>query len=407
VKTIVLEKRMKRRSVTTIASLALLLCGAAPADKPMLTKLDLFEGDLGGYKLYRIPGIVVTKAGTLLAYCEARRDATADYGEITTMLRRSTDGGETWDKPRQIAHAGSRIEGNPSKKPGEGGEHEQTVNNPIAIADADGSVHFLYCVNYEHAFYMKSTDDGATFGAPVDITPVFETFKPEVAWTVIATGPSHGIQLARGAHAGRLLAPVWISFGPRGHHGPSVVATIYSDDHGVTWKRGDVAIPTSDQLESIGEPILVELSDGRVMINARNNSKTSRRVVAISPDGVSGWSAPTFDDALWEPNCAAGITNVPGQPGTLVFSNPHNLKVDEAGKPIPGGQGRRRNLAIKVSRDDGKTWISNRTLEEGTAAYSDLLALANGTVLCFYERDQRLTIARFNLAWALAKPADE
>jgi sialidase-1 len=402
---------MLKHSAKWITIAAMLCAGCASstsasssAEKPMLKKIDLFEGDLGGYKLYRIPGIVVTRAGTLLAYCEARRDAPADYGEITTMLRRSTDGGKTWSKPVQIAHRGPRIEGNPRKAPGEGGEHEQTVNNPLAIADADGSVHFLYCVNYEHSFYMKSADDGVTFGDPVEITSTFAAFRPEVGWTVIATGPSHGIQLKHGPNAGRLIAPVWVSFGPKGKHGPSVVATIYSDDHGATWKRGEVAIGVSDELPSVGEPIIVELSDGRVMINGRNNSKRSRRVFAISPDGVSGWSKLEFDDALWEPNCAAGITSIPGQPGTLVFSNPHNRKLDDNGKPIPGAQAKRRNLSIKVSHDDGKTWISSRTLEEGTSAYSDLVALDDGTIICFYERDLRLTIARFNLAWALAEP---
>jgi sialidase-1 len=402
---------LKHAAILSILSGAILSAGcAAPkspppsADRPSLKKVDLFEGDLGGNKLYRIPGIVVTKAGTLLAYCEARRDAPSDYGEITTMLRRSVDGGKTWSKPQQIAHLAPRIEGNPRKKPGEGGEHEQTVNNPLAIADADGSVHFLYCVNYEHAFYMKSTDDGVTFSEPIEITGTFDTFKPELNWKVIATGPSHGIQLKQGPHTGRLLAPVWIASGARAEHGPGVIATIYSDDHGATWKRGAVAIPADGEMTSAGEPIIVELSDGRVLINGRNNSPKSRRVFAISADGIGGWSKPQFDDALWEPNCAAGITSVPGEPSTLVFSNPHNRKLDEDGNPVPGGQAKRRNLSIKVSRDDGKTWFSNRTLEEGASAYSDLVALNDGTIVCFYERDLRLTIACFNLAWALAKP---
>ena len=84
---------------------------------------------MNGVSLYRIPGIVVTKRGTVLAYCEARRNGSADWGEIEVHLRRSTDGGKSWHAPQHIAHQGVRLEGNPSKE--SGGEHEQTVNNPV------------------------------------------------------------------------------------------------------------------------------------------------------------------------------------------------------------------------------------------------------------------------------------
>ena len=89
----------------------------------------------------------MTTKGTVLAYCEARRNSAADWGEIEVHLRRSHDGGRTWDAPRQIAHHGARLEGNPRKKTG--GEHEQTVNNPVAIVDrTTGAIEFLYCINY-------------------------------------------------------------------------------------------------------------------------------------------------------------------------------------------------------------------------------------------------------------------
>lgn len=378
--------------------------GTLAEQKPMLTKIDLFENDMGGNKGYRIPGVVVTTKGTILAYCEARRDGLSDYGEITTLLRRSTDGGKTYSPPKQITHMGPRIEALPIP----GKEKDQLAGNPTAIVDADGrTIHMLYQVNYERGFYMKSVDDGITWSAPIEITSTFETFKPEVAWNVIATGPTHGIQISKGPHKGRLVVPIWLSYGPRGKHGPSVSATIYSDDSGVTWKRGEIALPDKEPIKSPNECVVVELADGRVMLNGRSPSNANRRLVTISNDGATGWSKPVFDDALLDPICCAGLTNVRGQPGTLVFSNPHNLKVDDDGKPVPGGNAKRRNLSIKVSRDDGKTWISDRVLEEGASAYSDVISLEDGSILCFYERDQRLTMAHFNLAWAMAKPTDE
>ena len=117
---------------------------------------DVFPAGMNGIALYRIPGIVATTKGTVLAYCEARKNARSDWGEIEVHLRRSTDDGKTWNAPQHIAHDGSRIEGNPNKK--NGGEREQTVNNPVAIVDREtGAIEFLYCINYARCYSMRST----------------------------------------------------------------------------------------------------------------------------------------------------------------------------------------------------------------------------------------------------------
>jgi sialidase-1 len=172
----------------------------------------------------------VTPAGSVLAYCEARKHSKADWGEIEIHLRRSTDGGRTWDAPRQIAHAGPRLARNPvalAKK--SGGPNDQTVNNPVAIADCvTGAVHLLYCIEYMRCFHLRSDDDGRTWSRPVEITAAFDTFRPAYDWKVIATGPGHGIQL----RTGRLLVPVWLSTSKASPHGPTVAATIY-DIHAV------------------------------------------------------------------------------------------------------------------------------------------------------------------------------
>ncbi|HSH95450.1 MAG TPA: sialidase family protein, partial [Roseimicrobium sp.] len=285
-------------------ALALGLAGSlALAAEPQLQKTDLFEGGKNGFALYRIPGIVVTAKGTALAYCEARSDARSDWGEIQVLLRRSTDGGITWSEPKQIAHVGERIEGNPRKKTG--GEHEQTVNNPVAIVDAKpGVVHFLYCVNYARCFYMRSDDDGLTFGKPVEITAAFEGFRPTCNWNVLATGPGHGIQLK----TGRLVVPVWLAYGTKpGDHSPSMAGTIYSDDNGRTWKAGDIALPNTEPFINPNETAAVELADGRVLLNSRSVSKASRRLLTVSPDGASRWSRPTFEPSLFEPICMGSL----------------------------------------------------------------------------------------------------
>jgi len=170
----------------TVFLLALAPLPAQPAE-PSLEKIDLFESDAGGYALYRIPGTDVTKKGTVLAWCEARKNAKGDWGPIDVMLRRSSDGGKTWSPRQCIVHIEGQLPVNPVTtaqkldKPG-----DNTANNPVAIADHEtGAVHFLYCLEYMRCFYMRSDDEGATWTKPVEITATFEQFRKDYDWKVI------------------------------------------------------------------------------------------------------------------------------------------------------------------------------------------------------------------------------
>jgi sialidase-1 len=361
---------------------------------PLLEKTDVFPAGMNGIARYRIPGTVVTPKGTVLAYCEARKNSSSDWGEIEVHLRRSLDGGRTWQAPQHIAHFGARFEGNPRKKTG--GAREQTVNNPVAIVDrTTGAIEFLYCINYSRCFSMRSTDDGLTWSSPVDITAIFEPFQRHYDWKVIATGPGHGIQLARG----RLVVPIWLAYGKAGEHKPSAAATIFSDDHGRTWQAGEIALPNAGAFGDPNETMITTRSDGRAMLVARSVSKANRKLITVSVDGATAWSTPSFHDQLWEPICMASIVAHPSKPGTQIFSNPHTLARDPSGQEIPAGRGKRENLTIKLSRDDGTTWPVSRTLEAGPSAYSDLAVLPDGTVVCLYEKGSDIISARFNLEW--------
>jgi sialidase-1 len=381
-----------KKSTSFLAIVVALAGSPATASRlhaaPLLEFSDVFPARFNGITRHRIPGIVVTPKGTVLAYCEARRNSSSDWGEIEIHLRRSPDGGRTWQAPRHIAHRAARLEGNPRKKTG--GEREQTVNNPVAIVDrTTGAIEFLYCVNYARCFSMRSTDDGVTWSAPVDITATFEPFRRHYDWKVIATGPGHGIQL----RSGRLVVPIWLAYGGVGDHAPSAAATVFSDDQGRTWRAGDLAVPNADDYEVPNETMLTELSDGRVMLVTRSHSKPNRKIVTLGPDGATRWEKPFFHDQLWEPRCMASIVAHPSRPGTLLFSNPHTLPTE------PGGRSARENLSIKLSRDDGKTWPVNQTLDAAPSAYSDLAVLPDGTVLCLYEARSDIRLARFNLEW--------
>lgn len=383
-----------RPTLIVIAVLQLLFCSITNAAEPELSQSAVFPPGLNGIARYRIPGIVVTPKGTVLAYAEARKNDSADWGEIEIHLRRSPDGGKTWEPAKHIAHSGDRIEGNPRKK--EDGQREQTVNNPVAIVDHEtGTIEFLYCINYARCFSMQSTDDGVTWSEPVDITAAFEPFRSKYNWKVIATGPGHGVQIK----SGRLVVPIWLAYGGIGDHKPSASGTIFSDDHGKTWQAGDIAVPDVGAFGDPNETMVTELSDGRVMLVTRSVSQPNRKLITTSPDGATNWATPVFHEQLWEPICMASIAAYPSQPGAVIFSNPHSLALDKSGKEIPAGRGKRQNLSIKLSRDDGKTWPINKTLDAGPSAYSDLAILPDGAILCLYEAGNSIACARFNLEW--------
>ncbi len=385
----------------------LLVLGVLPylagpvAAEPVFEHVVLFEAGKQGYAHYRIPGIVVTRQGTrgtLLAYGEARKHLKGDWGHIDILLRRSTDGGRTWG-PRRLIDIPGDFQRNPAAaKQKLGRDGEITKNNPVAIVDHKaGAVHLLVCVEYARCFVMTSTDDGQTFTKPVEITAAFDDFKKDYPWRVLATGPGHGIQLKNG----RLIVPVWLATGEGGHaHRPSAVSVIYSDDHARTWRRGDIVVRDPD-LANPSETAAVDLADGRVMLNIRNEGKPHFRAVSYSQDGATKWSAWRRDEGLPEPICMASLARLSHAAGAgknrILFSNPNN----------PSGR-ERKNVSVRLSYDEGKTWPIVKTIDAGPSGYSDLAVGPDGTIYCFYEhgalennayRTRSLRVARFNLEW--------
>jgi sialidase-1 len=368
--------------------------GASPSGE-FFESQNLWNAGVGGYATYRIPGVVVSKRGTIIAYTSARKNI-GDWSDIDIVVRRSVDGGRNWEPSRVLV-----------------GDAHGVTDNPVAIVDREsGAIHFLFQEDYARCYYTRSDDDGKTFSKPVDITSVFEQFRSEYDWHVIAPGVGHAIQL----RSGRLLVPLWMSLGavsgPNSReHRPSAVATIYSDDHGKTWKRGAIILNTSDEYPNPSESMAVQLSDGRVMMNIRNESTRHRRLISISPDGVNDWSKPVFEEQLFEPVCAASIISLPSQTATgkplLLFSNPDSEAIKGVGKNEFRA---RQNLTVRSSDNDGVTWNTAKVIDPGVTGYSDLAA-TNGMIYIVYEggsirgsdtNNAHLVFARFNTAWLLS-----
>jgi sialidase-1 len=377
--------------------------GICSGSEPGIEETVVFEEATNGFVLYRIPGVVVTARGTVLAYCEARKFSGADRGEIEIHVRRSTDGGRTFGPVQHVAHLGTRLPRNPhlpkSKQQKDmGGPNEQTVNNPVAISLRNGVVQLLYCVEYMRCFSIRSDDDGKRWSEPVEITAAFESFRDKLDWQVIATGPGHGIELS----TGRLIVPFWMASYDEQAPLQKATGVIFSDDGGATWQGGEIAIPLA------GEPNVAELSDGRTLMTARNGDRRNQRIAATSVDGATNWSTPKFLNEIPELGCMAGMVSHPAASGKperlLLFSNPNATSRKHQD---------RRDVTIRLSRDNGNSWPIAKTLRHGPSAYSDLAVLPDGTILCFFEagttaprikrkRDwayATLTMARFDLDW--------
>ena len=309
-----------------------------------------------GYDTYRIPALIVSPNGAVLAFCEGRKNSGSDHGDIDLVLKRSLDGGETW-QPMQVVWDDS----------------DHTVGNPAPVVDQSTGVIWLpFCLDNDRVFVTTSSDDGVTWTAPTEITA---DVKPG-DWSWYATGPVHGIQLIDG----RLLIPC--------DHRLKGSSTMYShviasDDHGASWQLGGLLTENTD------ECTVAELDDGSIYLNMRSYEGKNRRAVARSTDRGATWSEVTLDQTLVEPVCQASVIRT-GHGDQLLFSNPASTN--------------RERMTVRVSNDGGRTWNDGNVLTYGPAAYSDLALTPDGKVLCLYERGtekpyETITLAAFDLDW--------
>ncbi len=343
-----------------------------------LTTVDVFRRGSDNYHTFRIPSLVVSPRGSLLAICEGRKNSASDHGDLDLVMKRSDDHGTSWSEISVIYE--------------EGGDQEITIGNPCPVVDRETGIIWLpFCKNNDSVLLTHSTDDGHTWSAPVDITQSVK--KPEWGW--YATGPGVGIQLSRQDHNGRLVIPcdhreqvdgAWIK---KSH-------CFYSDDHGQSWQLGESVADHTDECQ------VVELHDGRLMINMRNYwardggkpELGQRRAVAISEDGGQSWGELRFDATLVEPVCQASFLRHNDdrfRAAPLLFSN-------------PASERKRHRLTVRVSRDQGETWPDARLLHEGPSAYSCLAVLPDRSVGCLFEAGEqnayeKIKFARFSVPW--------
>lgn len=337
-----------------------------------------------GYKCFRIPAILTTAKGTLLAFAEARKNHCGDADDIDLVVRRSEDGGKTWSPLSLVWDDGGNTCGNPAPIV------DQRTGRILLLSTWNlGSDHEPQIINQKskdtrRIFILHSDDDGNNWSKAREITA--DVKQPD--WTWYATGPCNGIQIRKGPHAGRLIVPSdHIEAGTKKYFSHA----IYSDDGGNTWKLGG-STPT----DQVNECTVAELPKGRLLLNMRNYNQIRFRQTSVSDDGGATWGALRQDTALPEPVCQASLVRLwdAGRKPVLAFSNPASQKG-------------RANMTVRWSFDGGKSWPVSKVVHPGPSAYSNLVELPGKKLGLFFEGGVKS--AYEGIAWTIldhpGKPA--
>jgi sialidase-1 len=345
---------------------------------------------------FRIPGIAVSNEGTLLAVYDMRYRSRRDLqGHMDIGLSRSTDGGQTWEKPRPIMDMGEH---------GSLPQDQNGCSDPNILVDkatgeifvaavwthgkpgthqwrGKGSEPGLKLSQSSQFMIVRSKDDGKTWSTPENWTARLKN----PAWHLFAPAPGNGISLRDGT----LVMPT----AGRDETGLPFSTVMRSKDHGKTWTLSNAARSNTN------ECAVAELSDGSLMLNMRDNrnrgdkSDTNGRAVSVTSDRGKTWTVHSSDHgALPEPVCMASLISHKLKDGrtVLFFSNPHD-------------KSKRQNMTVQVSLDDGKKWPKKIQLDKTGGAYSSLVMVNDRTVGILYESSradlvfQKITLDEFGL----------
>ena len=333
------------------------------------TPVELFSAGLDDVVEYRIPSLICTPSGTLIAMVDARRDRPGDIpNNVDLAIRRSGDGGITWGPVQIIADYGQP----------EGYEIPWGAADAAMVYDTVTSTLWaLYTMGQGvgirqsqpgldghtcqiHSIYSK--DEGKTWSEPKDISP--DCKAPNMKF--FGTAPGVGIQTSDGGL-------VFCIYTTQDSSQVMTASLIVSTDQGTSWRRTN---PWGDGMTSITETQIVELPDGTWLVNSRNHYGTQRRLISTSRDRGMTWSEISFDHELPCPTCMASLISIPHprkkREQLLVFANPANEK-------------ERKNGTIRVSENNGRSWKWSKQVAPGAYAYSCLTQLKDGNIGLFYE----------------------
>lgn len=322
----------------------------------VLSRTTLFRADTFGYHTYRIPAVANLGNGVVLVAAEGRRTSAKDWGEIDVVMRRSVDGGKTFDAQRTLI-----------TDPG------HTCGNPTWVFDWQHQVlTLLFCKNpatrpesevfegkaQRSVWLCTSSDGGLGFSEPRELT---SQVKP-ANWTWYATGPGHGLRL----HSGRWVVPCCHAVAvTMTHDDPVRSHLIVSDDRGATWKvAGRLDVPRSSECG------VAEVFPNVVYLDFRNDEAPHSRGGALSLDAGDTFAWHTRHDNVTDPGCRGGVTAGSHQ-GEVWLTHPRGPK--------------RQSLMLDHSSDAGRQFAPVLEVAEGPAAYSDVVCLGERHLACAFE----------------------
>ena len=322
--------------------------------------IDLFGPELKpGVACYRIPALITAQDGTLIAIADERMGSCKDLGgndDINLVMRRSRNKGKTWTAAETVIDY----------------PKGQSASDAALLSDEQTSTVFLLFNYMDHVnrkgryrfHLMRSTNAGITWSSPEDITD--QIIRPEWQDDFQFITSGSGIQTRSGWLLHTLVnvsrQSGWV-FG--------------SVDHGKTWRL------FPGELKPADESKIIELPDGKWMVNARVN-KIGHRYIHMSEDNGQTWKSAA-DQNLEDPGCNASIL-VSGRKGDtkMMFTNLNNPR-------------ERQKLSLRISTDSGRNWASPQTIYPGSAAYSCLSPLSGGQAALIFERDDYSRISFLRL----------
>ncbi|MFF3449381.1 exo-alpha-sialidase [Streptomyces sp. NPDC002667] len=329
-----------------------------------------FRAGREGYASFRIPAVVATRTGTLLAFCEGRVGSAQDHGNIDIVLKRSLDGGRTWGPLQIAANNGTDLAGNPAPVTLDTGRVLLVHVRSAASASEDALLRGrVKAADGRRVWVQHSDDDGLTWSAPKEITAQVK----KAGWRWYATTPGHALQLG----SGRVVVPANHTVAPTGTDNGTEAKynsghCLLSDDRGTTWYLGYLDENTNGYV-NVNETTAAELLDGRVYFNTRNDSPSpGNRADAHSLDGGRTLVRPFRPQAGLVTPIVQGSLLQLRDPDLLLFSGPADPDF-------------RALMTVRASADGGTTWRSAHTVDGLPAAYSDLVRVDTGTVGLLYE----------------------
>ncbi|MCA9039152.1 MAG: exo-alpha-sialidase [Planctomycetaceae bacterium] len=347
-----------------------------PKEPIVLFEYETIDGEDYGY---RIPSLVKTNSGALLAVAE-RRLGLHDHSENDLVMRRSTDNGQTWTPIELVVEAGG-----------------DSLNDPCMVVLDTGRIllrytHFprgVHARKTDHTvqaktgyggpenvrvFLMHSDDEGKTWSEPRDMT---RQMRRESAISI--GSPGVGIQLKARSHSGRIILPLYEVY-PLGEENRFTKnSVVYSDDGGESWTLSK-NIPEPNDFGYGDEAQLVELDNGKLLLTSRDHDGGIYRKLSRSTDGGETWSTHTYLTEFVTPHCMASILRYQHEGEDLLLHCAANT--------------RRWRLhgTIFYSRDNGHHWLTAREIEPEYLGYNVLCQLENGRIGCLYETEDCLKI---------------